>query len=112
MLHDTFGIPFDEIASILDRSPDAVRKLASRARRRLRGATPASDADLAGQRELVDAFLAAARDGDFDALVSVLDPDVVLRADLGPGRSRPVRVRADGARRGKSSRTDASRRRA
>ncbi len=84
MLHDTFGVPFDEIAPIVGRSPTASRQLASRARRRVRGATDVPDADLARQKEVVDAFLAAARDGDFDALLAVLDPDVVLRADLGP----------------------------
>jgi RNA polymerase sigma factor (sigma-70 family) len=84
VLHDMFAVPFDEIATILDRSPDAVRQLASRGRRRVRGAAPVPDADLAHQREIVDAFLAAARAGDFDALVAVLDPDVVFRADAGP----------------------------
>ena len=83
VLHDVFGVPFDEIAPIIDRSPDAARKLASRARRRVRGA-PVPDAALEAQREVVDAFLAAAREGDFERLVSVLDPDVVLHADLGP----------------------------
>jgi RNA polymerase sigma-70 factor (ECF subfamily) len=83
VLHDMFAVPFDEIAAILDRSPDAVRQLASRGRRRVRGAAPVPDADLAQQREVVDAFLAAARTGDFDALVAVLDPDVVFRADAG-----------------------------
>jgi RNA polymerase sigma factor (sigma-70 family) len=78
VLHDVFAVPFDEIARTLDRSPDAARQLASRARRRVRGTAP--DADVAAQREVVDAFFAAARDGDFDALVAVLDPDVVLRA--------------------------------
>ena len=92
VLHDMFAVPFDDIAPIVGRSPDAARQLASRARRRVRGATPAPDADRAAQREVVDAFLAAARDGDFDALVAVLHPDVVLRADLGPaGGSREVR---------------------
>jgi RNA polymerase sigma factor (sigma-70 family) len=81
VLHDTFGVPFDEIAPIVGRSPTAARQLASRARRRVLGATPAPDADLAEQREVVDAFLAAARDGDFDGLLAVLDPDVVLRSD-------------------------------
>src|ERR671924_130236 len=77
---------------IVDRSPEAARQLASRARRRVRGQSPVPDADLDTQREVVDAFLAAARDGDFDALVAVLDPDVVLRADAGlAGRSREVR---------------------
>lgn len=87
VLHDTFGVPFDEIAPIVDRSPDAARKLASRARRRIQGA-PVSDADLPRQQELVHAFLAAAREGDFDALVAVLDPDVVLRLDRGPVAGR------------------------
>jgi RNA polymerase sigma-70 factor (ECF subfamily) len=84
VLHDMFAVPFDEIAGIVDRSPDAARQLASRARRRVRGAAPEPDADVGAQREVVDAFLAAARDGDFDALVAVLDPDIVLRADSGP----------------------------
>jgi RNA polymerase sigma factor (sigma-70 family) len=92
VLHDMFAVPFEEIATIVERSPDAARQLASRARRRVRGSAPASDADLTAQWEVVDAFLAAARDGDFDALVAVLDPDVVLRADSGPaGPSREVR---------------------
>ena len=89
VLHDMFAVPFEEIATIVDRSPDAARQLASRARRRVRGSAPAPDADLAAQWEVVDAFLAAARDGDFDALVAVLDPDVVLRAD--GGRATPSR---------------------
>jgi RNA polymerase sigma factor (sigma-70 family) len=83
VLHDMFGVPFDEIAPIVDRSSDAARQLASRARRRVRGAAPAPDADLSAQWEVVEAFLAAGRDGNFDALVSLLDPDVVLRADGG-----------------------------
>ena len=83
VLHDMFAVPFDEIAPIVGRSPAAARQLASRARRRVRGQTPAPDADLARQREVVDAFVAAAREGDFDALLAVLDPDVVLRADRG-----------------------------
>jgi RNA polymerase sigma factor (sigma-70 family) len=92
VLHDMFAVPFDEIAAILERSPDAVRQLASRARRRVRGAMPPADADLAAQWDVVEAFVAAARDGDFDALVAVLDPDVVLRADTGPpAPSRVVR---------------------
>src|SRR5262249_61251403 len=82
-LHDMFAVPFDQIAPIVDRSPAAARQLASRARRRVRGAAPAPAADLATQREVVDAYLAASREGDFDALVAVLDPDVVLRADRG-----------------------------
>jgi RNA polymerase sigma factor (sigma-70 family) len=92
VLHDMFAVPFDEIASIVERSPEATRQLASRARRRVRGAAPAPDADLSAQWEVVDAFLAAAREGDFDALVAVLDPDVVLRADGGlTGPSQHVR---------------------
>jgi RNA polymerase sigma-70 factor (ECF subfamily) len=91
VLHDMFGVPFDEIASIVDRSPTAARQLASRARRRVQGAASFPDADLTCQREVVDAFLAAARGGDFEALLAVLDPDVVLRADRGPGASREIR---------------------
>ena len=83
VLHDMFGVPFDEIATILERSPEAARQLASRGRRRVRGSAPLPDADLTAQWEVVDAFLAAARDGDFERLVGVLDPDVVLRADGG-----------------------------
>jgi RNA polymerase sigma factor (sigma-70 family) len=81
VLHDMFAVPFDEIAPIVGRSPDAARQLASRARRRVRGADTSNEPDHTRQREVVDAFLAAARDGDFDALVAVLDPDVVLRSD-------------------------------
>jgi RNA polymerase sigma-70 factor (ECF subfamily) len=84
VLHDMFGVSFDEIAPVVGRSPDAARQLASRARRRVQGAAR-PNADVARQREVVDAFFAAARAGDFDALVSVLDPDVVLRADGGRG---------------------------
>jgi Sigma-70, region 4 len=84
VLHDMFAVPFDDIARILDRSPEATRQLASRARRRVQGEHPLPDADLDAQREVVDAFLAASRGGDFEALVAVLDPDVVLRADMGP----------------------------
>jgi RNA polymerase sigma factor (sigma-70 family) len=91
VLHDMFGVPFDDIAGIVDRSPEAARQLASRARRRIRGENPVSDADPATQRQVVDAFLAASREGDFEALVRLLDPDVVLRADFGPARSREVR---------------------
>jgi RNA polymerase sigma-70 factor (ECF subfamily) len=82
VLHDVFDVPFEQVASIIGRSEPATRQLASRARRRLR-TTAAPDTDLAAQWELVDAFLAAARDGDFDALLSVLDPDVVRRLDAG-----------------------------
>ena len=81
VLHDMFAVPFDEIAPIVGRSPDAARQLASRARRRVRGADTSYELDLTRQREVVDAFLAAARDGDFDALVAVLDPDIVLKSD-------------------------------
>src|ERR687897_1544441 len=92
VLHDTFGVPFAEIAPIVGRSPAAARQLASRARNRVRGAAPAPETNLARQREVVDAFLAASRGGDFDALLAVLDPDVVLRADYGAaGASRMVR---------------------
>lgn len=83
VLHDMFGMPFDEIAPVVDRSEAATRQLASRARRRVRGATPALDPDLREQRRVVDAFLAAARGGDFAALLEVLDPDVVFRLDTG-----------------------------
>ncbi|MFP3900145.1 MAG: sigma-70 family RNA polymerase sigma factor [Acidimicrobiia bacterium] len=87
VLHDMFKLPFEEIAPVVGRSPGAARQLASRARRRVGGAgVPAPDADVARQREVADAFLRAAREGDFDGLVAVLDPDVVLRADAGPGR--------------------------
>ena len=81
VLHDMFAVPFDEIGPIVGRSAMAARQLASRARRRVRGAAPSPDPDLARQREVVDAFFAAARGGDFKALVAVLDPDVVLRSD-------------------------------
>lgn len=81
VLHDLFAVPFDEIAPIVERSPAAARQLASRARRRVQGAPAAGGADHAAKRELVDAFLAASRNGDFDALLAMLDPDVTLRAD-------------------------------
>src|SRR5262245_52581549 len=77
VLHDMFAVPFNEIAPLVGRSPTAARQLASRARRRVRGSAPVPDPDLARQREVVDAFLAASRGGDFDALLAVLDPDVV-----------------------------------
>ena len=86
VLHDMFDLPFDEIAPIVGRSPTAARQLASRARRRVQGAATVPDADLTRQREVVDAFLAASRGGDFDALLALLDPDVVLRADRAPCR--------------------------
>ena len=93
VLHDVFGMTFDEIAPIVDRSVVAARQLASRARRRVQGQAPASDADLRQQRRVVDAFLAAAQEGDFERLVAVLDPEIVLRADGGAikGMSRLVR---------------------
>ncbi|MGI8693127.1 MAG: RNA polymerase sigma factor SigJ [Geodermatophilaceae bacterium] len=83
VLHDMFAVPFDDIAPMLERTPAAARQLASRARRRVQGAVPFPDADLTRQRRVVDAFFEAARGGDFDALVAVLHPDVVLRADGG-----------------------------
>ena len=84
VLHDIFDLPFEEIAPIVDRSPEAARQLASRARRRVRAERTVPDADLETQWEVFDAFIAAAREGDFDRLVAVLDPDVVVRADFGP----------------------------
>ena len=91
VLHDMFSVAFDEIGAILDRSPGAARQLASRGRRRLRGADMTPDADPAAQQEVVEAFLAAARDGDFDALLVVLDPDIVQRVDTGSGTIVEVR---------------------
>jgi len=94
VLHDMFAVPFEEIASIVGRTPAAARQLASRARRRVQGADAVSGADLARQREVVDAFLAALRGGDFEGLIAVLDPDVLVRSDVaavGPGGSREVR---------------------
>jgi RNA polymerase sigma-70 factor, ECF subfamily len=93
VLHDMFAVPFDEIAPIVERSPEAARQLASRARRRVQGERTVPDADLDRQREVVAAFMAAARQGDFAALVEVLDPDVVQRVDMGaiPGAWREVR---------------------
>jgi RNA polymerase sigma factor (sigma-70 family) len=91
VLHDTFAVPFEDIATVLDRSPGAARQLASRARRRVQGARATPDADLARQRAVVDAFFAAARDGDFDALLAVLDPDVVVRSDTGSGTMEVLR---------------------
>ncbi|MFI7693248.1 sigma-70 family RNA polymerase sigma factor [Nonomuraea sp. NPDC049655] len=97
VLHDMFGLPFEQIAPIVERTPVAAKKLASRARQRVRGAAPTPDPDLAGQRRVVEAFLAAAREGDFGALLAVLDPDVVLRADRGllTGGMKVVRGAAD-----------------
>jgi RNA polymerase sigma-70 factor (ECF subfamily) len=97
VLHDMFGVPFSEIGEITGRAPDAARQLASRARRSVRGAAPPLDADQAEQRRVVDAFLAAARAGDFEALLEVLDPDVVFRfhtAEDDP-RARPTAVGAE-----------------
>ncbi|MFF4568126.1 RNA polymerase sigma factor SigJ [Streptomyces sp. NPDC001410] len=83
VLHDMFAVPFDDIAAIVERTPAATRQLASRARRRVQGATPAVDPDLGRQRQVVDAWLAASRGGDFDALLALLHPDATLRADAG-----------------------------
>jgi RNA polymerase sigma-70 factor (ECF subfamily) len=95
VLHDMFGVPFDEIAPIVQRTPANATQLASRARRRVRGAAR-PDGDLPAQREVIEAFMAASRSGDFDALVAVLDPDVVLRVDFGPsGPSKLVRGAAN-----------------
>jgi RNA polymerase sigma factor (sigma-70 family) len=91
VLHDIFAVPFDDIAPIVERSPEATRQLASRARRRVQSERTMPDPDLERQREVVDAFLAASREGDFDALVAVLDPDVVLHADFGRGNVQEVR---------------------
>jgi RNA polymerase sigma factor (sigma-70 family) len=91
VLHDMFSVPFEEIGAILDRSPDSARQLASRGRRRIRDTETARVPDTRAQRDVVDAFLAAARDGDFDALVTVLDPDVVVREDNGTGKLFEVR---------------------
>src|SRR5215208_4944054 len=91
VLHDMFAVPFEEIAPLVERTPTAARQLASRARRRVQGAAPVPDSSVADQRELVDAFLAAARGGDFEALLAVLDPDVVLRVDRGAPPSAAAR---------------------
>ena len=91
VLHDIFGVPFDEIAPIVDRSPEAARQLASRARRRVRKERTVPDADIETQRDVVDAFVAAAREGDFEALLELLDPDVLLRVDRGPVPARVPR---------------------
>jgi RNA polymerase sigma factor (sigma-70 family) len=101
VLHDMFGVPFAEIGRLIDKSPDAARQLASRARRRVRARPTTPDTDVAAQREVIDAFIAAARGGDFGALVATLDPDVVLNADGGalPGLSVHVRGAEEVARR-------------
>ena len=91
VLHDMFAVPFDDIAPIVERSPAATRQLASRARRRVEGEAVVPDPDLGRQREVVGAFMAASREGDFEGLVAVLHPDVVLRADMALGDSRRVR---------------------
>ncbi len=94
VLHDMFAVPFDEIAPMLDRSPAAARQLASRARRRVTGVGPVAEADLTRQRRVVDAYLAAARNGDFEALVALLHPDVVLHSDRAAGPTpEPVVLR-------------------
>jgi RNA polymerase sigma-70 factor (ECF subfamily) len=87
VLHDVFGMPFDEIGPIVERTPEAARQLASRARRRIRARNAEPDADVEAQRTVVEAFVAAAHDGDFARLVAVLDPDVVLRGDVGVMRA-------------------------
>jgi RNA polymerase sigma factor (sigma-70 family) len=92
VLHDIFAVPFQQIGPILERSPAAAKQLASRARRRLSGATPAPEVDHAQQRQLLDAFLTASREGDFDRLLAVLAPDVVLRADAGAGPLGPSQL--------------------
>jgi RNA polymerase sigma factor (sigma-70 family) len=92
VLHEMFAVPFEEIAPMIERSPAAARQLASRARRRVQGQAPAPDPDLTRQRDVVDAFFAASRAGDFDALVAVLAPDVVLRSDGGLARPRQTLV--------------------
>src|SRR5215204_5282535 len=101
VLHDMFSVPFDQIGAILERSPEAARQLASRGRRRIRAAntTPHAAESAAHQEEVVEAFLAAARDGDFDALLAVLDPDIVLRGDWGSGTIVEVRGAQNVARR-------------
>lgn len=91
VLHDMFGVPFDRIGAILDRSPDAARQLASRGRRRIRGVDAARDADAAARHEVVAAFLAASRNGDFNALIAVFDPNIVVRGDMGNGTTVEIR---------------------
>jgi RNA polymerase sigma factor (sigma-70 family) len=99
VLHDVFGMPFDEIAPIVERTPEAARQLASRARRRVQARNATPDADVQVQRSVVDAFLAAARDGDFHGLVAVLDPEVILRGDTAADRVIEVRGAEQVARR-------------
>src|SRR5215218_741771 len=103
VLHDMFSVPFEEIGAILERSPEAARQLASRGRRRIRGADTTPDADAAAQQQVVAAFLAAARDGDFDALVAVLDPDIVECVDTGSGTILEVRGAENVARRARAA---------
>jgi len=91
VLHDVFGMTFDEIAPVVDRSPVAARQLASRARRRVRGGPEAADPDLVQQRQVVDAFISALRAGDFEGLLAVLDPDLVVRADMAAGAPTEIR---------------------
>lgn len=98
VLHDMFGVPFAEIGRLIDKTPDAARQLASRARRRVRARPTSPDGDVVAQRQVIDAFLAAAREGDFEALVATLDPDVVLRADSGPGVTSEIRGAREVAR--------------
>ena len=99
VLHDMFSVPFDEIGGILGRSPEAARQLASRGRRRIHGADTSPNTDMSAQQVVVEAYLAAARDGDFDALVALLDPGVVRRADMGNGTILEVRGAENVARR-------------
>jgi RNA polymerase sigma factor (sigma-70 family) len=113
VLHDVFGVPFEEIAPIVERSPDAARQLASRGRRRVQARNATPDADVEVQRSVVDAFLTAAQDGNFEGLVAVLDPQVVLRGEAGPGKSKEVRGAEEVARSAQSfSRTGLLRHRA
>jgi RNA polymerase sigma-70 factor (ECF subfamily) len=97
VLHDMFAVPFDEIGPVIDASPAAARQLASRARRAVQGAAPDPDADVGDQRRVVDAFLAASRAGDFEALIEILDPGVVFRVDVGRGGRRGARPPIQGA---------------
>jgi len=97
VLHDMFGVPFEEIASIVGRSAEAARQLASRARRRVRGGGTTPDSDLVGQRRVVDAFIAALRAGDFEGLLAVLDPDLVVRADMPARPGAPALTEIRGA---------------
>ncbi|HYQ29257.1 MAG TPA: sigma-70 family RNA polymerase sigma factor [Polyangiaceae bacterium] len=102
VLHDIFGMPFEEIAPVIERTPEAARQLASRARRRVQARNATPDADISAQRQVVDAFVAAARGGDFQGLVAVLDPNVVLRGDAGGGKTNEVHGAEEVARRSQS----------